>query len=91
MAGTPAIGRHLFQCAGNGDTDVLGHRRSTNENARWDLRQDLGDDGLDGAADMRRLSRKRLVEHRSKRVDVAATVDRSIAGGLLGRHVLRGA
>ena len=40
-------------------------------------------------AAVRRLAGEHLVRHRAERVDVAAPVDRAIAGRLLGRHVLR--
>ena len=40
---------------------------------------------------MRGIARKGFIQHGAERIDVGAAVDLTIAGGLFGRHVLRGA
>ena len=83
------VGRELLECAQDGVVHTLGHRLPLRAHAARCLREDTGDDRLHRRAGERCLAHQHLVGHRGKRIHVASRVDRALAHGLLGAHVLR--
>ena len=83
------IGRQLFQRAAHGGIHLRRHRAAQRGDRTRVLRHQLRDDRLRARAKVRRLAGQHLVGDGAERVDVRAAVDGAVAGGLLGRHVLR--
>src|SRR5215471_7879657 len=70
---------------------IAWYRASPAGDGLWILGYDCGDHRLDRRPRVRWLPRQHLVQHAAQGVDVAASVELTVAGGLLGTHVARGA
>ena len=84
-----AVDRRLREGDLDGIVDVLRHGLADHPDRRGRLLQVPRDHGLHVRPVEGRLSGQHLVRDAGERVDVAASVELALAGGLLGAHVVR--
>jgi hypothetical protein len=87
--GCEPVGRLLRERAQHRVLDLVGDRAPHHGERRDVVEHLAGDDRLGRRADERRLPGQHLVQHAAERVDVAPSVERPLAHGLLGAHVHR--